>query len=239
MRQPELFPRAAPPRGALPSQGEGEKPSTAAVDVQAVPGFTLLEDWIDEGEERRLLEAVDAGSWSSDWRRRVQIYGLGYGGDDELASDLRTRARARPRWVGDLPAWVRPLAARVLAEGHLPRFAENVVVNEYLPGVGIGAHRDDPAFGPRVACVSLAADVILDLSHAGDGRRVSIDVPARSLWVMTGEARTSWKHAIAARKSDVVGGLRRARRRRISITFRTARGERPPPGVIQGVLRER
>jgi hypothetical protein len=52
---------------------------------------------------------------------------------------------------------------------------------------------------------------------------VSVHVPARSLWVIAGEARWEWQHGIAARLSDVIDGERRQRERRVSITFRTAK----------------
>ena len=52
---------------------------------------------------------------------------------------------------------------------------------------------------------------------------INAHVPARSLWIMTGEARTKWLHGIAARLTDLIDGERRNRRRRVSITFRTAK----------------
>jgi alkylated DNA repair dioxygenase AlkB len=96
------------------------------------------------------------------------------------------------------------------------------VINEYIPPLGIGPHRDYPAFGRTVACVSLGADVLLDLMKADRSEKYSIHIPRRSLWIMTGESRTKWLHGIAARLNDVIDGERRPRGRRISITFRTA-----------------
>ncbi|MEM6811640.1 MAG: alpha-ketoglutarate-dependent dioxygenase AlkB [Pseudomonadota bacterium] len=42
----------------------------------------------------------------------------------------------------------------------------------------------------------------------------------RSLIKLAGPARKEWLHGIPARKSDIVNGLKIARKRRISITFR-------------------
>jgi len=41
-----------------------------------------------------------------------------------------------------------------------------------------------------------------------------------SLFVLSGPARYEWQHCIPARKSDVIGGIKINRTRRISITFR-------------------
>jgi alkylated DNA repair dioxygenase AlkB len=39
--------------------------------------------------------------------------------------------------------------------------------------------------------------------------------------VLSGEARSIWKHGIPARKTDQAAGVRVPRSRRLSITFRT------------------
>jgi hypothetical protein len=181
-----------------------------AAPVLAIPGFLLERDYVDEDEERALLAAVADGPWEDDWQRRIQQYGLGYG------------AAGPPTWVRDFPDWLRPLARRVFDDGHLDRFPENCVVNEYLPGRGIGAHSDYPAFGNRVACVSLGSDIVIDFAERAATTKVSLHVPARSLWVIAGPSRWQWTHAIAHRKSDVIDGMKVPRARRVSITFRTA-----------------
>lgn len=179
----------------------------------SVPGFTLIENYVSTDEERTLLANIENGPWETDWRRRIQQYGLGYGeGHGKKAT-----------WQRDFPEWLKPLAARVAGEGHLERFPENCVINEYIPPLGIGPHKDYSAFGPTIACVSLGSGIVLDLSHPARGVHVPVYVPARSFWVITGEARSEWMHGIASRLTDVVAGDRRKRERRVSITFRTAK----------------
>jgi alkylated DNA repair dioxygenase AlkB len=178
----------------------------------AVPGFSLQLDYITAEDERELLAHVENGPWATDWRRRIQQFGLGY-------SD----SGGRPSWIRDLPEWLLPLADRVARDAGFERFPENCVINEYIPPLGIGPHRDYPAFGPTIACVSLGSDVVLDLTKADRSERVSAHVPARSLWILSGEARTKWLHGIAARLTDPIAGERRKRGRRVSITFRTAK----------------
>jgi alkylated DNA repair dioxygenase AlkB len=183
----------------------------------AVPGFTLVPDYIDAEQEGTLLAHVDSGPWQSDYRRRIQQYGLGYG------SDVRG---STPTWIRDFPEWLSALGHRVHAQGHIERFPENCVVNEYIPPLGIGPHKDYPAFGPTVVCISLGSDIVLDMTHPRRTLRVPVIVPARSLWVLTGEARSEWMHGIATRLTDSIGGERRRRGRRVSITFRTAKDPR-------------
>ena len=177
------------------------------------PGFSLVPDYIDAGQERTLLGHIDAGPWQTDYRRRIQQFGLGY------APGARGSA---PTWVRDFPDWLAVLAQRVSADGYIERYPENSVINEYVPPLGIGPHKDYPAFGPTVVCLSLGSDVVLDLTHPARKLHLPVVVPARSLWVLAGEARSEWMHGIAARLTDVIGGERRRRGRRVSITFRTA-----------------
>jgi alkylated DNA repair dioxygenase AlkB len=183
-----------------------------ATPTVVIPGFTLQPDYVSADEERSLVEHVDSEPWQTDWRRRIQQYGLGYGSDSNS-----------PQWLRDFPAWLVPLAERVAVDAQMERFPENCVVNEYIPPLGIAPHKDYAAFGPTIACVSLGSDIVLDLIHPKKNLRVPVYVPTRSFWVISGEARSEWLHGIASRLNDVLAGQRRRRARRISITFRTAR----------------
>lgn len=172
-------------------------------DASAVPGLTLIDGWLSAADEAALLAAVDAAPWNVAWRRRRQLYGVSY------------RGAGQP-----FPPWLAPLRQRLADEGHLPRLADNATLNEYPPGVGIAPHADDAPFDV-VCSVSLGGDIVIDFTR--EGRHVPLWVRGRSLWVATGAARWEWQHGIAPRKSDVVDGVKRARRRRVSLTFRTLR----------------
>ena len=201
MRQPDFF----------LSESPGSK---------VIPGFTLRTDYVTAEEERELLQHIDAAKWETDWRRRIQQYGLGYSSEHGTT----------PEWLREFPEWLIPLAKRVAKDAEFERFPENCVINEYIPPLGIGPHKDYPAFGPTIACVSLGSDIVLDFTHPERSARVPVVVPARSFWVITGEARSKWMHGIAARLTDVIEGERRKRRRRVSITFRTAKVASTVPG---------
>ena len=192
-------------------QGHLFAPAPPDTAVQ-VHGLTLRSDYITETEESQLLAALENGPWENDWRRRIQQYGIGYGASG-----------GKPSWIRDFPDWLKSLAERVGKDVGMERLPENCVINEYIPPLGIAPHRDYPAFGPMIACVSLGSDVILDFVSADKSERVSVHVPGRSLWVITGSARSKWLHGIAPRLNDVIAGERRRRTRRVSITFRTAK----------------
>lgn len=179
--------------------------------IPDVPGLGYVADYITAEEERDLLATIDRQPWRMEWERRRQIYGLSYG-----------NAKGEARVLGPLPSWLMPLAERVVRDGHLSDPVANVVINEYLPGQGIGLHHDYPGFGPTVVAVSLGSAYLLDLVDEDSGRRETLDMGPRSLWILGGEARTRWKHGIAHRKTDVLAGTKRPRARRVSITMRSA-----------------
>lgn len=141
----------------------------------AVPGLTLKLNYITPEEERDLLLALENGPWENDWRRRIQQYGAGY-------SD----SGGKPGWIRDFPGWLEKLAERVGKDSGLERFPDNCVINEYIPPLGIAPHRDYPAFGGTIACVSLGSDIILDFVMADRSQRVPVHMPGRSLWVTNG-----------------------------------------------------
>lgn len=194
-----------------------------------VPGLVVQPDYIDEAEEKRLIAHVEEGPWETDFKRRVQQYGLGYGDDEN----------GQLSWVRDFPPWLLELARRITKEGWLPRFPENCVINDYAPGVGIGPHRDYPPFGSVIAAVSLLSDVVIDFARPDGSEKIPVLVPARSLWVASGEARWTWMHGIGPRLSDVIDGERRRRGRRISLTFRVAKDQAAVERARRGAQRDR
>ena|SRR5436190_12502583 len=200
------------------SQGDLFPLPLAVADAVQVPGFSLQPDYITEEEESALLRHVESGPWETDWRRRIQQFGLGY-------SDTG----GEPKWLRDFPDWLLLLAQRVAEDSGFERFPENCVINEYVPPIGIGPHKDYPAFGPTIACVNLGSDIILDFMTPDREVRVPVHVPARSLWFITGDARSRWLHGITPRMTDAIAGVRWKRERRVSITFRTAKDARLLP----------
>ena len=150
-------------------------------------------------------------SWLTDLKRRVQHFGYKY--------DYKARNILPDSYLGELPHWLGDLQERLFTDGIFRQKPDQAIINEYLPGQGISAHIDCvPCFDDVVASLSLGSDVIMGLFLGEQKHDVFLE--KRSLIVLSGEARYKWKHAIPARKSDIVEGIKLERQRRISVTFR-------------------
>lgn len=111
-----------------------------------------------------------------------------------------------------------------MAEGMFDTSPDQVIANEYLPGQGISAHVDcEPCFGAVIASVSLLSATEMQFRDLRTSEARAVILAPRSLLVLAGPARHDWTHAIPARRSDVIDGVRIARGRRVSLTFRTMR----------------
>lgn len=94
-------------------------------------------------------------------------------------------------------------------------YFNQVLINRYLPGEGISAHIDAPSlFKGAIACFTIGSGVEIEFTR--DTELYRLYVKPNSLYVMTGESRYEWKHAIRPRLKDdkMIRGVR------YSITFR-------------------
>lgn len=187
-------------------------PSIAALP----PGANYLTNFIATDLEAGLVEAIDQQIWIEDLKRRVQHYGYRY--------DYRARAVSRDAYLGPLPFWASDLANDLVSEDQFDRMPDQLIVNEYLPGQGISAHVDCvPCFGDAIVSISLLSSCEMVLRERGSGKKRSIVLEPRSALFLSGPARYEWTHEIPARQSDLIGGQRLARSRRLSLTFRTVK----------------
>lgn len=111
-----------------------------------------------------------------------------------------------------IPDFLLPLRARIAAFAGQPDEAfEQVLINDYPPGAGIGWHRDRPHFEDVVGVSLLAPCGLRFRRKAGERwERMTVPLEARSAYLLTGPSRREWQHSIAPLD-----------RRRYSITFRT------------------
>lgn len=175
-------------------------------------GFHYFPGFLAESEERDLLTAIATVEFREfqmkgvTAKRRVAHFGWHYSFD----SFRLTPAEAAPAAFDPLRDRVALLAC-VASEA----FSE-VLVTEYKPGAGIGWHRDAPPFG-IVAGISLAGTCRMRFQKGEAPSRITaaIELAPRSLYLLTGSARTEWQHTIPP-----------AKELRYSITFRTLRRSR-------------
>ena len=177
-----------------------EKPAPKISGLQYFPYFITVD------EQQALIQMIDQRPWLTDLKRRVQHYGYKY--------NYKARAATPSSYLGPLPEWIEKIADR------LPFKADQAIVNEYQSGQGISAHVDCvPSFGDMIASLSLGSGAIMQFTKGSEKQELYME--PRSLIILSGEARYKWTHAIPARKSDAVNGLKIQRERRISLTFRS------------------
>jgi alkylated DNA repair dioxygenase AlkB len=121
-------------------------------------------------------------------KRRVLHFGLRYALESRVLST-----------APEIPSQFEPIRHRAAAfAGVAPKEFSQILVNEYRPGAGIGWHHESPAFG-IVAGISLGATCTMRFQEgSGEQRRTSeLELPSRSIYLLTGEARNLWQHRIA------------------------------------------
>jgi alkylated DNA repair dioxygenase AlkB len=182
--------------------------------TREIPNGLIFEpDFLSRAEEHELLQVIQRMPFYEfklhgvAAKRRLMHFGLRYALDKRVLSN-----------APELPAEFEPLRARAAAiAGIAADDFSQILVNEYPPGAGIGWHHDSPPFG-IVAGISLGADCTMRF-QAGSGeqrRTAELDLPRRSLYLLTGDARELWQHRISPMKEL-----------RYSITMRTLRKESP------------
>lgn len=185
----------------------------SSVSHSAVPDLIYQAEYVTPAEHNTLLAEVNAQPWITELKRRVQHYGYRY--------DYRARQIDPSMRVGTLPAWLRALAERLRADGHIATTPDQVIVNEYTPGQGIADHIDcEPCFDNTVISLSLGSGCFMNFTQVKDKQRIPVWLEPRSIVVLRGAARYEWTHGIPARKSDELNGRKIERGTRISLTFR-------------------
>jgi len=184
------------------------------------PGLTLYTNAISDEDEKYLINSINNSIWNeeSTLKRRVQHYGLKY--------DYKKRDVARPINMEKLPDWTDKIVTKMMLRGgpfYEAGYPTQVIVNEYLPGQGIGAHVDALVFGDTVVSFTLSSAATMIFTHKKTGEKISVFLPRKSAVVMTGDSRYEWTHEIQGKKSDFnpLTEQTQPRGTRISLTFRT------------------
>lgn len=172
-------------------------------------GLNYIPDYLTVKAEELILGKVDSLEWSTELNRRVQHYGYKYA--------YKERQVTPEMYIGPLPSWLQMLAEKLHRDGIMFRVADQVIVNEYEPGQGIGRHVDCvPCFDDSIASISLGSTCVMEFQHLKTKEKSPLFLEQRSVVAIAGEARYDWFHSIPKRLSD--DGV--ARNRRVSLTFR-------------------
>jgi hypothetical protein len=190
---------------------------TSAVDslpdlfgTTPLAGLRSGDDVVSPDEETNLTERIDGTGLSpfrfQGWlgKRLTTSYGSGF---DFEAGRL---AVSEP-----IPEWLLPVRERAAQFAGLdPENLSQALLIRYDPGAGIGWHRDRP-FYEHVIGISLGAPATVRFRRRLEKgfERVSVPLPPRSIYHLSGEARHVWEHSIAEMVET-----------RWSITFRSLSG---------------
>lgn len=167
----------------------------------------LLPDFISEVDETELLSAIETIQWQQVQmhgviaKRMVAHYGLDY---TYTKRSVRETAPPPPAWLAGLSK----KAASVI--GRNADDIKEVLVTLYPEGAGIGWHKDAEVFGDAIVGVSLLSDCTMKFRHPETKAVYSLEIPRRSAYIFSGEARWVWHHSISKHHE-----------KRISMTFRT------------------
>ena len=179
-----------------------------------INGLNYIENYITDIQHDWLLDTIAKQPWLDDLKRRVQHYGYKY--------DYKARKVNRDMYIDELPEWLKRLSEKIHKDGHMIEAADQVIVNEYLPGQGIAAHIDcEPCFKDTIVLLSLGSGCIMDFTNKYDKTmKIPVWLESKSLVVLSGDARDKWLHGIAVRKTDEWNGQKYRRGCRVSLTFR-------------------
>lgn len=192
------------------------QPSLFADPTAPLPGLRYETDFLSADEEQRLIEHIirlpleEMRYKSYTARRRIVSFGGRYDFD-------RNKLQESP----PPPDWLEPLRVRVAQWlGVQPSAFTQILVAEYRPGTPLGWHRDVPDF-EEVVGVSLHSDALMKFRPYPASRTekpprrasavLKLALQARSVYLLSGEARWEWQHSVAPTPAL-----------RYSVTFRTA-----------------
>lgn len=201
----------------------------SSLEIVSLPtwpsGLKLYLNCFDASQSSYLFDYLrkQLDSHESTLKRRVVHYGHKY---PYTISEPRTTTLLK----AEDPPEVVQCIANVLTEFNiLPDVPNQFIVNEYIPGQSIGAHRDHhPIFAGSVATLSLGSGIEMVFRHRDGSSATTIYLPIGSILVFQGEARYDYTHEIVGRKSDMVDGKKIPRGDRISLTFRKVNDEYLP-----------
>jgi DNA oxidative demethylase len=157
-------------------------------------GLVQAEAVVTADEERALIESIDAVGLSPfrfhGWfgKRLTASFGWNY--------DFDT-GRIEPS--EPIPAWLLPLRAKAAQfAGLRAEDLAQALLIRYDVGAGIGWHRDRRVF-EHVVGISLGAPATMRFRRRRTAGfdRATADLPARSIYHLSGEARHQWEHSIA------------------------------------------
>jgi alkylated DNA repair dioxygenase AlkB len=178
-------------------------------DIGTPPGFRYALEIVSRSEEMELVRKFETLAFKPFefhghlGNRRVVSFGHRY--------DYAARTLREAEELPDFLTALREAAGRF--SGISAGDFQQALVTEYVPGAGIGWHRDKPMFENVVGLSFLAPCRLRLRRDTGKGwERRAVDIAPRSAYLLGGKVREDWEHSIVP-----IDALR------YSVTFRTFR----------------
>jgi len=182
-------------------------------------GFRYIADFLSPEEEQTISQQLEQVAFQPlllhgvKAKRDVAQFGYAY----RYGTGRRTE-RLAP--TAPMPEFITALREKAAAAAGVPaEDFDQVLINRYPAGAGIGWHTDSPSFGEVILGISIGAPALMQLRRKARKivKNFSVWLEPRSLYVLSGTARNKWEHSVNAAE-----GLR------YSITFRMKKTEAPP-----------
>jgi alkylated DNA repair dioxygenase AlkB len=180
-------------------------------------GLTYVPNSLSPDDQRILAHEIVNRPWDDTLKRLTQQYGYRYDYGKGPLEKCEEIPEAMMNVYKNVCKNSENEEIRALGAKELPN---QLIINHYEPGEGIGAHTDDVnKFSDTILIFSLISPTVMRFSKESS-ESIDLQLLERSALLLKGEARYSWKHEIKQRKTDVINGVRVDRGRRISATFR-------------------
>jgi len=201
-----------------------------ALKVKGIEGFYLIPNVFDQEENQYYISKIEENKgFECKQIHLAEEYGWKF---------LPVEKKTQQDYLGPNPPWLNDIWSR--ASSSLNKYLgdknfthwDHVLINHYEVGDGCKPHTDDLKFWDDwVIGVSFGSGCEMILSEYKTNNPTSIYLPAKSVYLLTGDARYRWTHGISFKSGDKVYGDLQPRTKRISLTFRTISLEYLDPKV--------
>lgn len=185
-------------------------------------GLILYRGLIPFDKATHLYNLVNNQPWTDSLSRQVQQYGYIY---DYTIKEPQTKKLEKSAHI--IPPFLKCLQDALYKSKLLSEYPNQIIVNKYLPGQGIGAHRDhNPIFADSIATISLGSGTMMEFQPYKEYKQslpnkiFYVYLEIGDILIFRGDARMKYSHEIKKRKTDIVDNKKISRRTRISLTFR-------------------
>lgn len=185
--------------------------------IRPMEGLLLVTNFISDQEEMDFIKIINEQPWNKNLRRYTQQYGWKY--------NYKERAVSRDDYLGELPTWLDTLIERIYRTGYIDELPDQVIINRYLPGEGIGMHVDaTEPFKNKIYTISLGCPVNFIFRSLDRTDTKTLYLLPKTFYIFQDKARYEYMHGIAYKRFDMVDNIKIPRlTTRYSITFRNVK----------------